>query len=112
MDKKSLFGVMLCVAFWAGVVYAQDSTDSGNTGRSQGMYSGQPPAPPQEAITACSDKAEGAACEANTPNGTEEGVCAYTPDKKYFACRPKNMPSGGPGGGGPGGNSNGGSSAT
>ncbi|MDD5019768.1 MAG: hypothetical protein WC436_06675 [Candidatus Babeliales bacterium] len=47
-------------------------------------------APPQEAIDACSGKAEGDACQCRGPRGEEEaGVCASTPDKKYFACRPE-----------------------
>lgn len=52
-------------------------------------------APPQEAIDACSGKAEGDACQCRGPRGEEEaGVCASTPDKKYFACRPERAPRG------------------
>lgn len=40
---------------------------------------------PQEAITACKGKAEGATCAAVRGGA---GKCYYTPDKKYFACKP------------------------
>ena len=52
---------------------------------------GQAPVPPQFAIDACTGKSEGTACEMSTPNGTKAGVCASTPDKKYFACKPNDM---------------------
>ena len=45
--------------------------------------------PPQSAIDACAGQSEGTACEVSTPDGTKSGDCAYTPDNKYFACRPE-----------------------
>lgn len=47
--------------------------------------------PPQLAIDVCKSKSEGTACEFTGPNGTKQGVCAYTPDKKYYACKPNDM---------------------
>ncbi|MBF0594770.1 MAG: hypothetical protein HQL22_07365 [Candidatus Omnitrophica bacterium] len=44
--------------------------------------------PPQSAIDACAGKAEGISCEVSNPEGSKTGDCAYTPDNKYFACRP------------------------
>ncbi|WP_128700496.1 hypothetical protein [Candidatus Velamenicoccus archaeovorus] len=50
---------------------------------------GEMKAPPQEAIDACSGKAEGDTCQCRGPRGEEEtGICVSTPDKKYFVCRP------------------------
>lgn len=50
-----------------------------------------PKIPPQEAISACSGKSEGASCSITTPDGKSlEGSCRNTPDKQYFACVPKN----------------------
>jgi len=47
--------------------------------------------PPQEAISACSGKAENSSCSVTTPRGnTIEGSCKNTPDGKYFACIPTN----------------------
>lgn len=48
-------------------------------------------APPKSAIDACVGKNAGDACECKGPRGNEAGVCEYTPDKKYFACRPSSM---------------------
>jgi len=48
-------------------------------------------APPQAAQDACSGKTEGSVCSTVGPMGTESGVCEYTPDKKYFACKPDSM---------------------
>jgi hypothetical protein len=56
---------------------------SGNfTGAGKGA--GNPPPSPKSAIEACSGKAQGTVCT----DGKMEGVCEYTPDKKFFACRP------------------------
>lgn len=47
--------------------------------------------PPPQAIDACKGKKESSSCSVTTPQGkTLEGVCRNTPDKKYFACIPKN----------------------
>jgi len=55
---------------------------------------GKPPRggkPPQEAITACENEDVGTECTVETPRGDVlEGTCQNTPDKKYFACAPKN----------------------
>lgn len=49
--------------------------------------------PPQEAIEVCEGQSENSVCEVTTPRGdTLEGTCHTTPDEKYFACRPNNMP--------------------
>ncbi|MBF0486563.1 MAG: hypothetical protein HQK98_00240 [Nitrospirae bacterium] len=47
--------------------------------------------PPQAAIDACTGKSDGTACNMNTPGGAVTATCAYTPDRKYFACRPNDM---------------------
>lgn len=52
-----------------------------------GQQGGTPPAPPQEAITACSGKASGASC---TVGGQMQGTCATIGTS--FACRPNNQP--------------------
>jgi len=47
--------------------------------------------PPQEAIEACANEDAGTSCTVETPRGDVlEGTCQNTPDKKYFACVPKN----------------------
>jgi hypothetical protein len=52
---------------------------------------GQKRQPPKEAISACEGKTSGSSCSVETPRGdTVEGTCKNTPDKKYFACVPKN----------------------
>ena len=63
------------------------SVSQNQTGRQREMR-----APPQAAIDACSGKAEGSVCQCQGPQGVESGVCVYTPDKKYFACRPNHPP--------------------
>ncbi|MCK9595185.1 MAG: hypothetical protein PHH68_05115 [Candidatus Omnitrophica bacterium] len=54
---------------------------------------------PQEAIDACSGKSEGSACQCGGSQGGGSGTCGWTPDKKYFACKPSGMPQGGQFGG-------------
>jgi len=101
MIKKSL-GVVFFLFLLLGTSYAQDSMDqNGMTPQGQqeghgtpGMEpqrNGTPRVPPQFAIDACTGKAEGTACEVSTHHGTRSGICAFTPDKKYFACRPNHM---------------------
>ncbi len=101
MIKKSL-GVILFLFLLVGTVYAEDSTDQ-NAMPPEGQQAGQGSpgmepqgdgphrVPPQFAIDACTGKAEGSACEVTTHHGTRSGICAFTPDKKYFACRPDHM---------------------
>jgi len=56
---------------------------------------GEKRTPPQEAISACENKSEGASCSMTTPRDhTIEGTCTNTPDGKYFACKPNNPPRG------------------
>lgn len=66
--------------------------------RNQGPGGGPSRVPPESAISACIGKPEGTACQVTAPNGTKQGACAYTPDKKYYACKPSdmNMPGGPP----------------
>jgi hypothetical protein len=45
--------------------------------------------PPQHAIDVCAGKSVGIVCEVSTPEGIKSGNCAYTPDQRYFACRPE-----------------------
>ncbi len=45
--------------------------------------------PPQESQDACRGKSEGRACSFMSPKGREVGTCAYTPDNKYYSCRPE-----------------------
>jgi hypothetical protein len=63
--------------------------------QNRGQGNGSSRVPPDSAISACSGKSEGTACTVIGPNGSKQGVCAYTPDKKYYACKPNdmNMPS-------------------
>ena len=99
---KKISGLFLFLLLLTGIVYAQDSMNQNNR-PSQGEQEEQegqgmrgpghrpPRIPPQFAIDACVGKSEGATCEVSTPEGTRTGDCAYTPDQKYFACRPERM---------------------
>jgi len=49
-------------------------------------------APPEFAVAACSGKKDGDTCQFQGPVGKENGTCRYTPDKKYFACKPERPP--------------------
>ena len=80
----------------SGTAFAEISTDNGSLPpqgqqHHQGRANGPSRTPPDSAISACSGKPEGTACEVTGPNGTKQGVCAYTPDKKYYACKPNDM---------------------
>ena len=45
--------------------------------------------PPEESRNACINKSKGDICSFIGPRDeTETGVCEYTPDNKYFACKP------------------------
>ena len=101
MIRKSL-GVVLFLFLLVGTIYAQNSMDQNGMspdGQQEGQGSpgmepqrdGPPRVPPQFAIDACTGKAEGTACEVYTHHGTTSGICAFTPDKQYFACRPDHM---------------------
>ena len=43
--------------------------------------------PPLEALAACKSATQGAACNFNSPHGTEAGTCV-APEGKPLACRP------------------------
>ena len=45
--------------------------------------------PPRESRAACEGKPENSPCSFISPKGQERGTCVYTPDRKYFACRPE-----------------------
>jgi len=101
MPRKSV-GAILLVFMLVGTVHAQSSLDQTNMppqGRQEGQggpgagtpRNGPPKVPPQSAIDACTSKSEGTSCEVSTPQGTRSGICAYTPDKKYFACKPDDI---------------------
>lgn len=79
---KLIIGVLFLAAVFISPVfaYAQDQ------GMQQGQ--GQQRTPPQEAITACSGMSEGTSCQVQGPQGAINGTCGYTPDKKYFVCKP------------------------
>jgi hypothetical protein len=64
---------------------------SGEQRGNKGGPGGEHRAPPQCAINACEGKAVGSACQITGPRGNETGTCDYTPDKKYFACKPPHM---------------------
>lgn len=95
MTKKTGFAAILGMLMLAGAAVAETSTDSGSPPQgqqqNQGRTQGASRIPPDSAISACSGKAEGTACEVTGPNGAKQGVCAYTPDKKYYACKPNDM---------------------
>ena len=44
--------------------------------------------PPKESLDACINKSEGSICAFVSPKGDEKGTCVYTPDNRYFGCRP------------------------
>jgi hypothetical protein len=46
--------------------------------------------PPKESLEACISKQEGTICSFIGPRDEKEsGVCEYTPDNQYFACKPE-----------------------
>ncbi|HNX80556.1 MAG TPA: hypothetical protein PKL77_00220 [Candidatus Omnitrophota bacterium] len=48
---------------------------------------------PQAALDACNGKKEGDTCQCQGgPGGNTAGSCGYTPDKKFFACKPNCPP--------------------
>ncbi len=44
--------------------------------------------PPRESQAACRGKPEGSMCSFVSQKGKESGTCAYTPDNKFYSCRP------------------------
>ena len=98
---RRILGLVSFLFLLVGTVYAQNSMDQsgiptqgqqeGQEGsRMGGQENGPPSVPPQFAIDACTGKSEGATCQAGREG---VGVCSYTPDRKYFACKPNNMSS-------------------
>jgi len=87
-----IFGLLLL----SGNTFAQVSTDYNSPPPQGQQQNGASRVPPGSAISACSGKSEGTACVVTGPNGTKQGVCAYTPDKKYYACKPNDMKMSGP----------------
>ena len=88
----ALFLGMLLLASTAVADSAADNSGSSPQGQHhQGRAPGASRVPPDSAISACSGKSEGTACEVTGPNGAKQGVCAYTPDRKYYACKPNDM---------------------
>ena len=46
--------------------------------------------PPKEAIEVCLDKVKDSTCKVTGRHGDIlNGTCKYTPDEKYFACKPE-----------------------
>ncbi len=74
-------------------IFAADNTNQPQQGQQQNQGTGNRPSrvPPESAISACSGKSEGTACQVTGPNGTKQGVCVHTPDQKYYACKPHDM---------------------
>jgi len=69
---------------------------TGENGQSSGN---QPQGPnggvgslPQEAINACINLTQGAACSFNTPNGQVNGACNLPPNSQQLACMPRSGP--------------------
>ncbi len=96
VTTKMGLGLMLGMLLLAGNACAESTLDTNGSPtqgqqQNQGKAQGGSRIPPDSAISACSGKSEGTACEFIDPNGTKQGVCAYTPDKKYYACKPNDM---------------------
>ena len=92
MKNLSGTALLLSMLLWAGIAIAADTTDTDRPSDmpppqgEQGQTGKRPPIP-QFAIDACVGKKSGDVCTA----GKAKGVCLYTPDKKYFACKPDFM---------------------
>lgn len=77
----------------AGIGYAQGHMGRDDMPSHGQQNNGLSRVPPQVAIDVCTGKSEGTSCEFTDPRGSKTGTCVYTPDKKYYACRPNDMPS-------------------
>lgn len=97
MSAKITTGLMMLLVV-ANIGFAADYNSQPQQGQQQNQGPGNGPSrvPPESAISACSGKSEGTACLVIGPNGTKQGVCAYTPDKKYYACKPNDAGMPGP----------------
>lgn len=96
LAKKLGTGFILGMLLLADNAFAENSMGYNSPppqGQQQnkGQQNGASRVPPDSAISACSGKSEGTACEVTTPNETKQGVCTYTPDRKYYACKPNDM---------------------
>ena len=89
MIKKNLLGAVLVGMFLAGISYAQDATDQGNSSQGQGSGAEHSHrAPSQEAIAACSGKAVGDTCDYTNSKGEDKtGACANTSDGQTLFCK-------------------------
>ncbi|MFA6282388.1 MAG: hypothetical protein WCY05_07830 [Candidatus Omnitrophota bacterium] len=97
--QVGVFFVLFFVLFLVTGSYAAESTNENqNDAQSANQSLPTPPAggkgrvplaPPQAIVDACVGKSEGSACQLQGTNGNSiSGICVYTPDKKYFTCRP------------------------
>ncbi|MEI6205582.1 MAG: hypothetical protein WCP20_02245 [Desulfuromonadales bacterium] len=93
LAKKLGSGLIVGLLLLSGNAFAQNPMEYNSSSQQgqQGRAEGSSRIPPDSAISACSGKAEGTACEVSGPNGTKQGICAYTPDRKYYACKPNDM---------------------
>ena len=96
VTTKMGLGLMLGMLLLAGNACAESTLDMSGSPtqgqqQNQGKAQGGGRIPPDSAISACSGKSEATACEFIGHNGAKQGVCAYTPDKKYYACKPNDM---------------------
>jgi YHYH protein len=57
-------------------------------GGGQNQQNGNGGQPPQEALNACINLPQGAACTINTPNGQVNGTCNFPPNSSQLACTP------------------------
>jgi hypothetical protein len=96
LTRKVISELIVALLLVSANAFAESSLDYNSQQQprqqqSQGQKNGASRVPPDSAISACSGKSEGATCEVTGPNGTKQGVCAYTPDNKYYACKPNDM---------------------
>jgi hypothetical protein len=96
LTKTSGSGLIFGLILLSGTAFAEISPENSSSPhqeqqQNKGRANGPSRTPPDSAISACSGKPEGTACEVTGPNDTKQGVCAYTPDKKYYACKPNDM---------------------
>jgi len=65
---------------------------SGQQPGGQGPQGGNGGQPPQEAINACVNLSQNAACTINMPNGQVNGTCNLPPNSSQLACMPASGP--------------------
>ena len=96
LRRKMISGLIVGLLLVSANAFAESSLNYNSQQQpgqqqNQGQKNGASRVPPDSAISACSGKSEGATCVVAGPNGTKQGVCAYTPDNKYYACKPNDM---------------------